>query len=583
MRRAIVFLLSLLCVLPLAGCGEEPPRTDIQVCIQPPEGVTVENNGLFIAPGEDAVFYLKLASGCSVSGVDYAGDYRTAHKGGKVELTLEQVRYPTRVTLEVTRRYAAVTYEPNGGTGETCTVSYDLSNHARPNTDTGAGLFSREGYTLTGWNTAADGSGERVGLGSRVTAAPGGVTLYAQWEPWTEEAAFTWAVREDGAVVTGYRGADENLVIPAQLDGLAVVGISAGAFEDCAAGRIVLPNTLRWAEDGAFRRCKADTLVLFDNIERIGDAAFASCALKTLCINAVEAPYGYGYRKESCYADKVDLLILTQGKKRLVGYGGCAMWYNLVGARMSDAFPDYTLVNMGLNGTVNSAVQMQIMGAFLGEGDVFFHTPELSSNHQLFKSTQMGDNDVRLWCGLENNYDLFALVDLGSVSGALDSLCHYLSVKSGKTSYQAVYEDDDGSAYLDRFGCASFYRGVSQESLSDSVHLHPRYLTDEGMARLEAYYDWYASLGVEVYVSYSCVNLDALPEEQRDNVALMDELFRGYIGGMDSAALISSLEDYLYENADFYDTNYHLLTDPAIQNTEKWIRDLQPYLGEDAA
>ena len=88
MGRTVVFLLSLLCLLPLAGCNEVAPRTDIQVCIQPPEEVTVENNGIFISPGEDAVFYLELASGCSVSGVDYPGGYRTARRGGKVELTL---------------------------------------------------------------------------------------------------------------------------------------------------------------------------------------------------------------------------------------------------------------------------------------------------------------------------------------------------------------------------------------------------------------------------------------------------------------------------------------------------------------
>lgn len=582
MGRTVVFLLSLLCLLPLAGCNEEAPRTDIQVCIQPPEEVTVENNGIFISPGEDAVFYLEMASGCSVSGVDYPGGYRTARRGGKVELTLEQVRFPTRVTLEVTRRYASVTYLPNGGTGEESTVTYDLTNHARPNTDTGVDLFFREGYTLTGWNTAADGSGERVGLGSRITPAPGGVTLYAQWERWTEEASFAWTVVEDGAVITGYRGADEHLIVPAQIGGQAVVGITAGAFEDCAAGRVVFPNTLRWVEDGAFRRCRASTLVLFDNIERIGDDAFTDCALRTLFINAVEAPYGYGYRKESCYADKVDLLILTQGERRLIGYGGCAMWYNLDGAMMAAAFPTYTFVNLGLNGTVNSAVQMQIMGAFLGEGDVLFHTPELSSKYQLLGATEMGDNDVRLWCGLENNYDLFALVDLGNVSGVLDSLCHYLSVKDGRSSYYAVYQDGNRRTYLDRFGCASFYRGVSQEKLSDSVYLDPAYLTEAGMERLEAYYDWYASLGVAVFVSYPCVNLDAVPEGQRGNAALMDERFRKFIGGMDSAALVSSLEDYLYENADFYDTNYHLLTDPTIQNTAKWIFDLQPYLGEEA-
>lgn len=580
MRRKAVFILTSLCILLLAGCESYVPQTDVLVYIQPSEDVVVENNGLRVLPGEDAVFYLKLAEGCSVSGVDYGGDYHAVRTGGKVALTLEGVRYPTRVQLQLTRRYAVITYQPNGGKGEACAISYDLTNHARPNTDTGRDLFSREGYTLTGWNTGADGSGERIGLGSRITPAAGGTVLYARWEKWTDETSFLWDDREGGVVITGYHGSDATLVIPAHIDGRDVVGIAEGAFEACTAEHIIFPNSLKWVEDGAFRGCEAGTLLLFDNIDRISDAAFPDGTPRQLYINAYEAPYGYAYRKESCYADKVDMLILSQGQKQLVCYGGCAMWYNLDGARMAKAFPDYTVVNMGLNGTVNSAVQMQIIGAFLGEGDIFLHMPELSSRHQLLGTTEMGDNDVRLWCGLENNYDLFALVDLDGINGVLDSFCHYLSVKSGTTSYQAVYEDDDGTTYLDRFGSVSFYRGVAGETLSDLVRLDARYFTPNGMAALEHYYDRYASLGATVYVSYPCVNLDALPEEQRDNVALVDSLFREYIDGMDSAALISSLEDYLYHNADFYDTNYHLLTEPMIQNTSKWIRDLQAYLAE---
>lgn len=580
MRRKAVLILTLLCILLLAGCERYTPQTDVLVYIQPSEDVVVENNGLRVLPGEDAVFYLKLAEGCSVSGADYGGPYRTERTGGKVALTLEGVRYPTRVRLQLTRRYAVITYESNGGTGEACTLSYDLTNRPRPNTDNGKDLFSREGYTLTAWNTAADGSGERIGLGSRITPAADGTVLYAQWEKWTQEASFLWDDREDGAVITGYRGSDETLVIPARIGGRTVVGIAAGAFEGCSARRIIFPNTLKWVEDGAFRECNADSLLLFDNIEDIGDAAFPDGGLKQLYINAYEAPYGYSYRKESCYADKVDMLILSQGEKRLVCYGGCAMWYNLDGAQMSRAFPNYKVINMGLNGTVSSAVQMQIIGTFLGEGDVFFHVPELSSRQQLLATLEMEKNDVRLWCGIENNYDLFALVDLNEVSGVLDSFCHYLSAKSGRTSYQAVYEDDDGTTYMDRFGSVSFYRGVPEEDLTDIVRLHPALFTPDGMAALEQYYDRYASLGVKVYVSYACVNLDALPEEQRENVALVDSLFREYIDGTESATLISSLEDYLYHNADFYDTNYHLLTDPMVRNTAKWIRDLQAHMAE---
>ncbi|MDE6922867.1 MAG: hypothetical protein K2P01_04855, partial [Oscillospiraceae bacterium] len=52
-------------------------------------------------------------------------------------------------------------------------------------------------------------------------------------------------------------------------------------------------------------------------------------------------------------------------------------------------------------------------------------------------------------------------------------------------------------------------------------------------------------------------------------------------GGWGGVALISSLEDYLYENGDFFDTNYHLVTQAARENTALWLRDLRAQMERD--
>ena len=53
-------------------------------------------------------------------------------------------------------------------------------------------------------------------------------------------------------------------------------------------------------------------------------------------------------------------------------YGGCSMWYNLNGQTVQYAVgKEYTVINMGLNGTIDSSVQMQIIGAYLEAGDIF--------------------------------------------------------------------------------------------------------------------------------------------------------------------------------------------------------------------
>lgn len=119
--------------------------------------------------------------------------------------------------------------------------------------------------------------------------------------------------------------------------------------------------------------------------------------------------------------------------------------------------------------------------------------------------------------------------------------------------------------------------------LTDRVSLDPDCIDDWAMERLAQVYQRFQDRGVRVYVGYACVNLDAVPEEERDQVQTVDDRFRQAVEAMDGPVLISRLEDYLYRNEDFYDTNYHLRSDRASANTALWIRDLTVQLEQDAA
>jgi hypothetical protein len=581
---AVLLLIALLC-----GCRAQVPSEDrVLVIIEETQGCTVENNGLLVSPGDDASFTLTLDQGYSLAATDYPGQYHHEISKDNVTLTFESIDYPTRVHLRLTSKYCTITYDANGGfplhsEEKTISKNYDLSYHRRPNTDQGTNTFSRKGYTLLCWNTRQDGSGERIGLGSRVTAVGNSLVLYAQWVKWSDAKLFTYAIDEtvlyddeETLTITGYCGTEKVVVIPQQLDGKNVTAIASGAFSGCNLESVVLPSTIRTVHPAAFENCSLRSATIFDNIEKIQDASFSNCpAFQTLYINAIEVPFGYSYRKESSYADKADALILAQGKKKLVFYGGCSTWYNLDGTQVSRIFGDaYAIINMGLNGIVNSDVQMQVMGAFLQQGDVLLHTPELSSKKQLMISSHLDKEDDKLWCGLENNYDLFTLVDLRTVSGVFDSFCAYLSLKSKPSDYMQFFKDEYDRPYLDAFGCIPFSRTQTADVLPDNVFLDPSYIDDQGMMRLLEYYSRYQSQGVQVYLSYACVNIDAVPQTQQENVALMDSLFRNAMGDLGGPPVISRLEDFIYHRADFFDTNYHLLSEPAKANTAIWLRDL---------
>ena len=579
--RVGILLFMMLC---LFGCGaKDAVDTRIQVSLWETEGVKVHNNGQYVQPGQDAVFQLTTAEGLYLTVTDYEGDYRTNITQGQTTLILENIQYPTRVKLELTDRCVLLSYDPNGGDGEITTIAYDTTNRKRPNTAIGTNLFSRPGYTLESWNTRPDGSGLRIGLGSRVSVSGESMTLYAQWAPWSNPADFDWIEEGESVTLIGYRGSDAVVAIPAELDGKPVTKIAAGAFVNCNMDRVILPETMVEVDTGAFQNCNMVSLVVFDNIETIGDGSFENCPeLRTLYINAVEKPYGVKYRRESVYADKIDLLIQNQGRKKIVFYGGCSMWYNLDGASLGPLLDQgYQVVNVAINGLADSSVQMQIIEHFLEEGDIFFHTPEISSGQQMMTArpmdTEQGD---KLWCGWEYNYDLVTLVDWRAAPGLLDSLKNYLDIKTDSTDYSAVYMKD-GNLFLDEYGCVPFFRDRTNDSLPDEVHMDPSFINDGGMARLKDFYDRYQERGVRIYISYACFNMDEVVEEERPLVDMVEYRFRKAIEGLEGPTLISSIEDFLYVRTDFYDTNYHLLSEPAKKNTQIWLRDLQAQMERD--
>lgn len=586
-RKLFLCLLGLVLLL---GCtshttevGEEAPN---RVLVSVAEGshFTITNNGQSVERGQEVTFELFSEEGYALTEVDYAGTYRLWQEGERILLTLEEVRYPTQIHVTLSNQFFCLTYDPNGGEGEPFTLRQEKKFHLRPNTSIGTELLPREGYTLLGWNTEPDGSGLSVGLGSRVTVPDEGITLYAQWAEWSDETNFLYAVQEGEAIITGYTGEEKTLVIPETLGGMPVIQIAEEAFAGCEAETVVLPRTLKTVADGAFRDSTLVRLYLFDNIDSIGDAALTNCtAFTTLHINAAEAPNGYATRKESCYADKVDLLINAQGKRKLVFYGGCSVWYNLDMQQVLDAYgKSYQIVNMGLNGTVNAQLQMEILSAFLEEGDVLFHTPELSSSFQMLSNVNMGRRDTPLWSGIEYNYDLVSMVNMQHITGVLDSFSWYLSRKSGETDYEGHYVDSKDRAYFGPFGEVPFsrYEPIAGE-LGDEVTLTVDNLQPEGLERLSCWYATFQKRGITVYLSYACLNRDALPEGQWENADAVEAALIEAVEGMEGVTLISRLKDYVYFKTDFYDTNYHLLSGQVSRNTRCWLRDLAPYLPVD--
>ncbi len=73
--------------------------------------------------------------------------------------------------------HASISYDTNGGTG----IMFDTEGVTDEVVQIYTNTFTRDGYTFTGWNTAADGSGTSYANGANFTLLPGTTILYAQW------------------------------------------------------------------------------------------------------------------------------------------------------------------------------------------------------------------------------------------------------------------------------------------------------------------------------------------------------------------------------------------------------------------
>ena len=91
-----------------------------------------------------------------------------------------------------------ITYNSNEGTGSIPAVTETEGKQV--NIATAEGNISRTGYTFSGWNTKADGSGTAYGVGYTYTlnSVDGNLTLYATWSK--NSYAVTWQ-NEDGTLL----------------------------------------------------------------------------------------------------------------------------------------------------------------------------------------------------------------------------------------------------------------------------------------------------------------------------------------------------------------------------------------------
>lgn len=90
------------------------------------------------------------------------------------------------------------------------------------------------------------------------------------------DGIFEYSVEDGKAIITGYVGSEEELIIPSTIADYDVVGIGWHAFNEVdSAKKIVIEEGITYIDEEAFLRIGAKEIILPDTITEIGSSAFA--------------------------------------------------------------------------------------------------------------------------------------------------------------------------------------------------------------------------------------------------------------------------------------------------------------------
>ena len=597
-------------------------------------------NPVTVKRGENATFKVRMNRGYAYDslkrkGVDVDAPYRI-EEDSTATFTIPNVRFSAVYTLFTHDAEQSIFYYTNGGeylSGSNpfspYEVAYSLKHRLRPNTEIGTNRIKRDGYLLTGWNLAEDGSGERVGLGSRVTLQNDQMlSLYAMWEKYSPSEEFE--VKDVGGdlSIISYLGNREKVVIPAQIDGKEVISIANKAFHG-QEKTVYLPPSIRNIEDGAFHNSDLKELYFYDNIHSISDEIVENCKdFSTIHINAIVAPRygGHNLVSEVNLADKYDILILNKDKPKLLVFGGSGAYNSVNTNLMEKAFTDERVcINMAVNGWFNGVAQFEMMRAFVKDGDILLHAPETSSQFSLLYGIEMapeiGDfnyNKTRFYSCVESNYDLWSLVDFRDVKGLLTGFNEfqkaranlppttYEDYKTTVTLYGKTYHED--LAYIDMRGNFALPKpakaGLNYAGEADIVVEYVS--TPAAYNRLNAMYQSYRNRGVDVYFSNAPINGDTLwerfndpesfhransgnflyfgrpegiPDPSYPSFADWVEDFESQVKQNLDATVILPLSETMYSTEAFFEPDYHLCDEVGASYTEDLIGGLRAKRG----
>ena len=228
-----------------------------------------------------------------------------------------------------------IEYDLNGGTTQKGKTSiktdykqYDDSGSFNASTINLSSYAFYEGHVLESLNTKQDGSGQRIGIGSRIDNSlytNDYLKLYAQWKEYTNIDSFTYEKIEnkEELTITGCTSNSEEIVIPAYINSQKVVAISMHAFDGLTSVKhIIFPDTIKTISDNAFINMDGvEAITLYSSLERVSSQSFDMPNLHTIHLNKNTYQLEMSYEEDNLSRYRESIINLGTAKKRVIFIG----------------------------------------------------------------------------------------------------------------------------------------------------------------------------------------------------------------------------------------------------------------------
>lgn len=442
--------------------------------------------------------------------------------------------------------------------------------------------LTRPGYVLTGYNTAADGSGEYFACGWNVPITKGQkIVLYAQWAKESDASLFSFS----SGKITGYSGNEDTVVVPASIKGTAVTEISSRAFSGKKMKTVILPKSVTKLSSSAFTNCsELEKVVLSDLVTSLPSDTFSGCAkMTTLVFNNANSVKYVGAQKEGMYHMKFQRLLLNRDKKKIVIISGSNAVYGILSPVMEEKLGgEYTVINYGTNFYVPSALYVEAVSHFVGPGDIVVTTPEEVPQ-------QWGDigtsGKAQFWPAIEGCMEIISCLNIQNYTAWLPELANMNAKRAGGSkSYESVYSeavDSNGEFGYERTAQTAKFSNTSYSDWFGS-DVRQQCFSASNTANLNRSFDLCVARGAKIYISFSVCDKSYVSDTSNANLSAYEQAARNaFVNGRQGRAVISRVSTYLFDHECFYNSMHHLLSAPSRTRSELLAADILAQLAKE--